>query len=54
MIQQLLFALALTSVTVVLHAVGTVHIVIPATGVWKAVNGLVRPYLDRCGRSFGW
>jgi voltage-gated potassium channel len=36
MIQQLLLALALTSVTVVLHAVGTVYIVIPATGVWKA------------------
>jgi voltage-gated potassium channel len=35
MLQQLLFALALTGVTVVLHAVGTVHIVIPATGVWK-------------------
>src|SRR4051812_22381970 len=38
MIQQLIFALALTSVTVVLHAVGTVHIVIPATGIWKPVT----------------
>jgi voltage-gated potassium channel len=38
MIQQLIFALALTSVTVVLHAVGTVHVVIPATGVWKPVT----------------
>ena len=38
MIQQLLFALALTSVTVVLHAVGTVHIVIPATGIWKGIT----------------
>jgi hypothetical protein len=38
MIQQLIFALALTSVTVVLHAVGTVHVVIPASGVWKAAN----------------
>jgi voltage-gated potassium channel Kch len=38
MIQQLIFALALTSVTVVLHAVGTVHIVIPATGVWKPIT----------------
>ena len=53
MIQQLLFALALTSVTVVLHAVGTVHVVIPATGVWKAVTASLRPYLDQCGRSFG-
>ena len=38
MLQQLLFALALTSVTVVLHAIGTVHLVIPASGVWKAFN----------------
>jgi len=38
MIQQLIFALALTSVTVVLHAVGTVHVVIPATGVWKPIT----------------
>ena len=38
MIQQLIFALALTSVTVVFHAVGTVHMVIPATGVWKPVT----------------
>lgn len=35
MFQQLLFALALASITVVLHAVGTVHIVIPAAGVWR-------------------
>jgi voltage-gated potassium channel len=34
MIQQFLFALALTSVTVVIHAVGTVYVVIPATGIW--------------------
>jgi hypothetical protein len=38
MLQQLLFAFALTSVTVVLHAVGTVYVVIPATGVWKPVT----------------
>jgi hypothetical protein len=38
MIQQLIFALALTSVTVVFHAVGTVHVVIPATGVWSPVT----------------
>jgi voltage-gated potassium channel len=35
MIQQLLLALALASVTVVLHAVGTVHVVIPAVGIWR-------------------
>jgi hypothetical protein len=35
MVQQLLLALALASVTVVLHAVGTVQIVIPLAGVWK-------------------
>jgi hypothetical protein len=35
MIQQLFFAHALTSVTDVLHAVGSVFIVIPATGLWK-------------------
>jgi voltage-gated potassium channel len=35
MIQQLFLALALASVTVVLHAVGTVHVVMPASGVWN-------------------
>jgi voltage-gated potassium channel len=35
MIQQILFALALTCVTVVLHAAGSVYMVIPAAGVWK-------------------
>jgi len=35
MFRQLLFALALASMTVVLHAVGTVHIVIPATGILR-------------------
>jgi voltage-gated potassium channel len=35
MIQQLLLALVLTSVTVVVHAVGTVHVVIPAAGVLR-------------------
>jgi voltage-gated potassium channel len=37
MFQQILFALVLTCLTVVLHAVGSVLIVIPATGVWKQV-----------------
>jgi hypothetical protein len=37
MLQQILFALALTCLTVVLHAVGRILIVIPATGVWKQV-----------------
>jgi voltage-gated potassium channel Kch len=35
MIQQLLLAFALASATVVLHAVGTVYIVMPASGVWN-------------------
>ncbi|MFL5244386.1 MAG: potassium channel family protein [Gemmataceae bacterium] len=35
MIQQLLMALGLVSVTVVVHALGTVHVVIPATGILK-------------------
>jgi hypothetical protein len=35
MIQQLLFALALTCMTVVLHAAGTVYVVIPMTLLWK-------------------
>jgi hypothetical protein len=35
MILQLLFCLALASVTVILHAVGTVHVVMPASGVWN-------------------
>jgi hypothetical protein len=35
MVKQLLLALALTSVTVVFHAVGTVQMVIPLTGVWN-------------------
>ena len=33
MIQQLLFALALTIVTVAIHAIGTVFVVIPAAGI---------------------
>jgi hypothetical protein len=37
MLHQIFFALVLTSVTVVLHAVGSVLIVIPATGVWRQV-----------------
>ena len=46
MLQQLLFALALTSITVVIHAAGTVHVVIPATGLWKrqtASSSIHRP-----------
>jgi hypothetical protein len=35
MIQQLILALAASSVTVVLHAVGTVYFVLPASGVWR-------------------
>jgi hypothetical protein len=35
MIKQVLFTLALTSLTVIVHAVGTVHVVIPAAGVWR-------------------
>jgi hypothetical protein len=35
MITQLLLALLLTSVTVVIHAVGTVRAVLPLSGVWK-------------------
>jgi hypothetical protein len=34
MIQQLLLALALTSVTVSIHVIGTVHGVLPATRLW--------------------
>ena len=37
MLQQIFFALALTSITVVLHAAGSVFVVIPAAGVWKQV-----------------
>ena len=35
MIWQSLLALALAIVTVTLHAVGTVHVVIPVAGVWR-------------------
>jgi len=37
MIQQILFALTLTSITVVLHAAGSAFVVIPVAGVWKRV-----------------
>ena len=44
MIWQSLLALALAIVTVVLHAVGTVHVVIPVTGVWRQkVDSPVQP-----------
>ena len=35
MFQQVVLALALTILTVVLHAAGTVFVAIPFTGVWK-------------------
>ena len=35
MIQQLLLALGLASVTVVVHAVGTVQVVLPVAGIWR-------------------
>ncbi|HTQ37939.1 MAG TPA: potassium channel family protein [Pirellulales bacterium] len=44
MIQQLLLALALTCVTVIIHAVGSVYIVIPAAGLWPpGVNSAKKP-----------
>jgi hypothetical protein len=46
MILQLLLCLALASVTVILHAVGTVHVVMPASGVWnwkKEFSAPLRP-----------
>ncbi len=36
MIAQLLLALLLTSVTVVIHVVGTVRIVLPLSTIWRA------------------
>lgn len=38
MIWQSLFAMALASVTVILHAVGTAKVVIPAAGVWTSTK----------------
>jgi voltage-gated potassium channel Kch len=35
MLQQLLLSLALASATVVLHALGTEYVVVPAAGVWR-------------------
>ena len=35
MIAQLLLAMVLTGVTVMMHAVGTVHIVLPLSGIWS-------------------
>jgi voltage-gated potassium channel len=44
MLQQILFAVVLTALTVVLHAAGSVFIIIPATGVWKhVVSSVVVP-----------
>ena len=47
MIRQLLFALILGSSTVVLHALGTMYVVIPAAGVWCWRAD--RPKVDRPG-----
>jgi len=43
MFQQILLALALASVTVVVHAFGTVHAVLPIVGLWKgnALHGML-------------
>jgi hypothetical protein len=38
-IQQLLLALLLTGVTVIMHAVGTVRVVLPMAGVWNRKLG---------------
>jgi hypothetical protein len=38
MIAQLLMALVLTGVTVMIHAVGTVHCVLPLSGVWRVLG----------------
>lgn len=35
MLQQLLLSFALVSVTVALHALGTVYVVMPAAGIWR-------------------
>ena len=42
MLYQLPLALALTGVTVVLHAVGSVYVVMPATGIWARPAPLAR------------
>ena len=42
MIAQLLLALALTAVTVVIHAVGTVRIVLPLSAIWRPGAGELR------------
>lgn len=36
MAKQLLLAFALTGITVIVHAIGTIYIVLPLAGVWKA------------------
>jgi hypothetical protein len=38
MIEQLLLALVLTGVTVMIHAIGTVHVVLPLSGVWSIIG----------------
>jgi hypothetical protein len=39
MFQQLALALALTCITVIIHAVGAVYIVLPAAGLWQRFDG---------------
>jgi voltage-gated potassium channel len=43
MLKQLLLALGLTSVTVILHAVGTVHVVLPLAAVWSRKRSRHKP-----------
>jgi hypothetical protein len=48
MIRQLIFVLALAASTVVLHALGTVFVVMPGSGIWthrREVSGKPRPVL---------
>ncbi len=41
MIQQILLALVLTSLNVVVHIEGAVHVVLPLSGLWKKGGGFV-------------
>lgn len=43
MIKQLLLALALASATVIIHAVGTGYVVIPAAGIWSQSGNSPKP-----------
>ena len=44
MLKQLLLVLLLTGVTVIVHAVGTVHVVRPLSGIWSKSDGSQRSY----------